>query len=280
MRAALIEAWGEIMFSKKTHGVLVVICILLLFSGCRTVVSDFRQSISSPRAELQADEAYASGDYSKAFPLYLESAEAGRGYSQFMVANMYLNGEGTPMNEAAGVEWMHTAAEGGYPPAIYGLGLFNLFGFEGEPDEVSAATYFEKAAKQEHGLSMLALGKMHALGIGVEKDIDEAVRWFRLARANGLPVDDELLVDPEEVFERILKAHTPRETVPVSIGPKEQLVQVQQQLNELGYNLGQADGVMGPKTRNAIREFQKEVGLSANGEVTEGTIYVLDLIFE
>lgn len=39
----------------------------------------------------------------------------------------------------------------------------------------------------------------------------------------------------------------------------------QQKLNELGYNCGKADGIMGKKTKAAIKKFQKDKGLTVDG---------------
>lgn len=43
---------------------------------------------------------------------------------------------------------------------------------------------------------------------------------------------------------------------------------VQERLNELGYNAGRADGRMGPHTRSAIRAYQRDRGLLADGRAT------------
>jgi peptidoglycan hydrolase-like protein with peptidoglycan-binding domain len=42
---------------------------------------------------------------------------------------------------------------------------------------------------------------------------------------------------------------------------------VQQKLNVLGYEAGPNDGLMGPRTRKAIRAFQKDAGLPVTGEI-------------
>lgn len=42
---------------------------------------------------------------------------------------------------------------------------------------------------------------------------------------------------------------------------------VQQRLNELGYNAGPVDGLMGPRTQAAITAFQRDRGLAATGIV-------------
>ena len=42
---------------------------------------------------------------------------------------------------------------------------------------------------------------------------------------------------------------------------------VQEMLNNLGYDAGPNDGLMGPKTRGAIREFQTDAGLPVTGRI-------------
>lgn len=39
----------------------------------------------------------------------------------------------------------------------------------------------------------------------------------------------------------------------------------QEKLNELGYDCGKADGIMGKKTKAALKEFQKDKGLEVDG---------------
>ena len=47
---------------------------------------------------------------------------------------------------------------------------------------------------------------------------------------------------------------------------------MQQGLYELGYDPGPADGQMGPQTRSAIKAYQKDNSLPANGKLTAGLI--------
>ena len=46
----------------------------------------------------------------------------------------------------------------------------------------------------------------------------------------------------------------------------------QKRLRDLGYDPGPVDGQMGAKTRAAIRAYQKDAGLAANGRLTEGLL--------
>lgn len=41
--------------------------------------------------------------------------------------------------------------------------------------------------------------------------------------------------------------------------------QVQQALNDIGYDAGVADGIMGQKTKDAVEQFQKDNGLTIDG---------------
>jgi membrane-bound lytic murein transglycosylase B len=60
---------------------------------------------------------------------------------------------------------------------------------------------------------------------------------------------------------------------PVFFGPdaadetlsRNQIMEIQQNLNRLGFDAGQADGVAGPRTRAAIRAFQQNHDLAADG---------------
>lgn len=45
--------------------------------------------------------------------------------------------------------------------------------------------------------------------------------------------------------------------------------QVQQALNEKGYDCGEADGIMGPKSTQALMNFQTDNGLTADGIIGE-----------
>jgi peptidoglycan hydrolase-like protein with peptidoglycan-binding domain len=51
--------------------------------------------------------------------------------------------------------------------------------------------------------------------------------------------------------------------------------EVQRQLDKAGYPIASADGVMGPKTETAIRNFQRDKGLNATGELNDETMKAL-----
>lgn len=64
-------------------------------------------------------------------------------------------------------------------------------------------------------------------------------------------------------------AKIPQKTSVKTVSRRSDLVlQTQQQLNRLGFNAGPADGLMGKKTREAIRQFQKKNNSHVDGKST------------
>lgn len=103
------------------------------------------------------------------------------------------------------------------------MGLFNLFGVGVTQNMAAAARHFEKVDKQEHGLSMLAIGGMNAVGLGVKRNSYEAVRWLRMAKAQGFLLEDELLANPEQVFKIVFNHQAPEQIALSTVSKKEQL---------------------------------------------------------
>ena len=53
--------------------------------------------------------------------------------------------------------------------------------------------------------------------------------------------------------------------------------QVQEKLSAMGKNVGKPDGQMGPKTQQALKEYQNEKGLQATGQLDQQTLAALDI---
>ncbi len=58
---------------------------------------------------------------------------------------------------------------------------------------------------------------------------------------------------------------------------RETVVSLQRRLNALGFNAGEADGIMGSATRAALRSFQQSAGLVADGHPNRETIHALGI---
>lgn len=61
----------------------------------------------------------------------------------------------------------------------------------------------------------------------------------------------------------------PRDQAPLT---REDVRTLQQRLNEAGYSVGAADGIMGPNTRAGLRAFQRDQGLTPDGFATQALL--------
>lgn len=68
-------------------------------------------------------------------------------------------------------------------------------------------------------------------------------------------------------------AHSPPETQ----YPQDTVRKVQQKLNEEGFQAGPVDGIWGPKTQSAVKNFQQQKGIDASGQLDEKTLAELDV---
>ena len=55
----------------------------------------------------------------------------------------------------------------------------------------------------------------------------------------------------------------------------EEVRQAQKKLNDLGYQSGQVDGVLGPRTQAALRDFQQAKNIAVTGRLDEKTTNAL-----
>ena len=93
--------------------------------------------------------AYRSGDPALAVHWLGVAASRGMPEAMFLLANMLLDGEGVPRDEAGARRWLEAAAELDYPEAWQQLALL-------EPDSVKAAQLMRRAA---HALMHRGEGK-------------------------------------------------------------------------------------------------------------------------
>ena len=265
------------MFNRQWIFFAVLALVLLLLSGCAGFTDSVKSHMTSTAnyfkasaAETKGDAAYAEKDYPNALAAYRTAAEAEGAYGQFMLANMYLAGEGVKRDPEQYLHWMRQSAGNGYPPANYLMGMAYI---SCNPSE--AAHYFETAAKEEHGAAMHMLGLMYASGTGVTQNDREALRWFRLAKAQGIPVEDRFLSEAGvQAYMQQIKARSVQARQ-AALARQKMVHEIQQLLTDRGYNPGPIDGLFGGKTRAAIQAFQRDNGLAPDGRATDTILKVL-----
>ncbi|MCB1386932.1 MAG: SEL1-like repeat protein [Nitratireductor sp.] len=242
-------------------------------------------------------------DLSKAAEWYLAASKAGHAPAQYRLGNFYENGHGVEASIEEAAKWYATAAAAGNALAMHNLAVLNVSGKLGsDPDMETAIGWFEKAANLGVKNSQVNLGILYTRGMGVEADLEQAYKWFAIA-AKGGDNDaaskrdtvaknmrpDQLerargeaeLWQPAQLNRAANVAHVrdewKQETAPKQSSKAEpELVrQTQYALGKMGYDAGPADGIMGAKTEQAIRDFQKSNGLKVNGKITQELVNTL-----
>jgi localization factor PodJL len=248
-----------------------------------------------PRAQYVIALRYAEGQGTpqnlvEAARWFERAASAGLAPAQYRLGTMYERGQGVSKDLGRARSWYQAAAEKGNVKAMHNLAVSLSSRQNGTPDYAAASKWFAEAAS--HGLadSQFNLGILAEHGLGMSKDPAEAYKWFALAAKAG---DAEaakrrdaikLQLDPAVLAEadRAVAAWSAKEAqaeangVPepdawadVSPTPNIALVgRAQSLLNKLGYDAGTPDGLMGARTREAIKSFERKNGLEETGQVT------------
>ncbi len=122
-------------------------------------------------------------DYDKAVKWYREAAERGHADAQNSLGTRYKKGQGVLRNPDKAKEWYLKAAEQGNAIAQKNLGICFMDNF----DYDNAFRWFQKAADQGEVEAEEALGVFyeHGHGLGVPKDRNKAIEWYRRAAQHG-----------------------------------------------------------------------------------------------
>lgn len=142
----------------------------------------------------EADDAYESGDFSKAYALFLEAAGHGDCHAMTRLAAMYESGDGVPRDLTKSIEWDLKAVAAGSTTSILNLGV--TFRKIGNVDE--AQRWFEKAMANDDGEAALELAKLH-YSVNSESPL---VRKYLDIAAGSLDLSED---SAEETGEWLLK---------------------------------------------------------------------------
>ena len=186
-------------------------------------------------------------------------AEEGGAEAQFNLGILYDLGQGVAQSKVRAATWYRRSAEQGFAAAQYNLAVMFKNG-EGVPQSnVLAYALFDLAADDDPEAVKQRDSMTRRIAA---EEIDRAVRLANRARED----------DTAMFLGEVLGAALPAEPGPESelAGPSPELVRtVQEALTMLGYDAGAADGQIGPRTRAAIRAFQADDELAAEGRVSQ-----------
>ena len=230
-------------------------------------------------------------DYVQARHWLLRAAAQGDGQAAKHLGYMHLLGEGVPRDHAVAVNWLGRAAGRGEADAQFEIGRMYYNGDGLPQNHVLAAKWVGLSARLGQAQAQALFGYMHEHGEGVTQDFVKAHQWYNLAASRLSSSDGEILdialSGRDRVAGRLAQAQLAeaqrlaREWQPmfylgmsVLVAPLAndgdvQLAELQWALTLLGYDVGSPDGILGPKTRAAIRAFQLSAGLPVNGRLSE-----------
>jgi TPR repeat protein len=173
-------------------------------------------------------------DLPKALELFTYAAERGHPEDQYNLGVLYMNGEGgVPQDYAKAEEWLTLASQQNWASAFDKLGLLYLKGMgrpadqaqaadffrrgaalgdasamvnyanvlKSEGDMVSAHDYYLRAARLGRTAAFANLGNIYLKGAGAEKNLVEAMFWFRLAARDGHEQAMQQVVELKKVMD-------------------------------------------------------------------------------
>ena len=258
-----------------------------------------------PRAQFEIGAIYTEGtvtaqDFKSASVWYERAAAQGFVPAQYRLGNLYEHGNGVDKDLEEARLWYSRAAEAGNRMAMHNLASLYASGDLGDQKFATAAEWFERAANTGLTDSQFNLGMLYARGLGVSQDLKASYKWFSLAAEAG---DKDAATARDDVGKSLdaeaLKAakaevaawHMTPINIPANFAPigtwaknfdpgqtiteKKVTEGVQRALVRLGYDPGSVDGVMGPKTNQAIKEFEQVIGMSPTGLINPRLLAVL-----
>jgi len=259
-----------------------------------------------PEAFYEIASRYAEGrgvpvNMGEAAKWYEYAAEMGLAPAQYRIGNLYEKGMGVERDLTKAKTWYQLAADQGNANAMHNLGVLFAMGVDGTADNASAARWFQEAADLGVTDSQFNLGILAAKGVGIPLDLVEAYKWFDIVARTG---DSDAAAKRDEIAKTMSDADlsqaqgkaklwtsregnpmanvvsipsewTPAQEITATVDMKKAISNVQLILTKIGFDPGPADGMMGEKTRTAIRAFQRQNGLAETGEIDEPLVRAL-----
>ena len=257
------------------------------------------------RAQFEVAAIFAEGravdqDFAEAAKWYERSAAQGFVPAQYRLGNVYETGTGVEVDLTVAKLWYQRAAEAANRMAMHNLAALYAGGQMGEQAFESAAEWFEQAASRGMTDSQFNLGMLYARGLGVPQDFEQSYKWFALAALGGdadagkarddiaksLSADAVSRISAEVAAWKMTPIDLAANFAPIGtwsdkfvtgepITSREVIAKVQLALGKLGFDVGTPDGVVGPKTTQAIEAFESATGMSQTGVINPRLLAVL-----
>lgn len=241
-------------------------------------IMEQRARQGDPEAQHDLAVLYATGegrpqDMREAAYWFREAAIQGIPAAQYNLGVLYEKGTGVQQDDVRALLWYHSAAERNHPRAQYNLGLFYAQGRGIPVNYAEARKWLRRAGDQGMTQALFELGQMEERGLGDAPDISKARALYAQAAALGDRAAAERLVampldSGVQPADAAGSADRPDSAAAAPLSPeaeRETVRAVQQILIRLGHDIGAADGLLGERTREGIRDYQRRHDLPING---------------
>ncbi|GLS18428.1 hypothetical protein GCM10007874_14450 [Labrys miyagiensis] len=160
------------------------------------------EAVSLFEEARQLDTSQASTlDLAKAAGLYRQAAQLGYAPALFLLGLAYDKGRGVGHDAMLAGLWYQRAAEHGSVKAMYNLAVLYAGGaVMGVPDYEQAARWFHQAAEQGHVASQYNFALLAAQGLGTRRDLVTSYQFLAQAAAKG---DLDALAKLNEIEQRM-----------------------------------------------------------------------------
>lgn len=245
-------------------------------------------------------------DYGRAAVWFREAANSGIANAAYNLGVMYHQGLGVSKDMTRALDWYRRAAQLGHPEAQYNLGIAYVEGIGTDYNANLAASFFQQAALNGISEAAYNLGIILENGLLGNANPDLALIWYRTASDQGslqakrslerlaakqnkpvgtagmlagdvslaTRIDEYNQIEPAAGEERTLSddmASFMERAERAGIPTAEQTIvmQIQELLSSQGFYEGSEDGLQGPQTMDAIKDYQVKYGLNPDGVPTD-----------
>lgn len=198
-------------------------------------------------------------DKPQAFTWYERAASRGNRKAMHNLAVMYAEGEGIDRDFSQAARWFRSAANLGLPDSQFNLAILYERGLGGEKNLIEAYKWFGIAAR--HGDMDAAKYQRNIekrLSVAEANRLRDEIAKWRPGRLDPL-ANGQIRFADTPAISATAAASEPKSTAFV--------LRAQRLLNALGYSVGTPDGMLGAKTREAIRAFEMDHGRAVTGKM-------------
>lgn len=207
------------------------------------------------RGQFYVGESYYQGkivqqDYVQAIKWFTLSAEKGYAIAQYYLGHMYFHGNGVPIDHKEAMRWLtlsvdrecsearvmlgdlyfkeksyngyvrafelyKAAAENGYGPAFYKMGIMHYKGYGRPSNPNLAMKIFRKGMEKENVDCYFMMGYLYYKGEGIPKDATMGIRYLNIAESKGNVRAKEYLDKIDHTRKNNIKRGSPNNLIEV-----------------------------------------------------------------